>query len=279
MFALLSIIPFCSVQAFASGDVLSAIEDASSPFGGLISGHSLSTGRTPGFGHFSICAGLGVLMFEIKNPAKTDENFKIGSPVLVGEMQVGIWNGRHMPMSGVTFFRTALVAKCGLIPVPKPVGSNFKPSPAFFYAGGLKIGILQGGLLFPDASMNIMYSKTSEISLFNIPRSDSDTTFETSVSPHSFSLFVDVSKRLFYVCPYLSVGYSWSAVNGEYSLYQPSIDPGIQAYSRGSVRSVQGSFVWKFGAEISVLPFVSADAEAGMFGKNWMISAGLKFSM
>ncbi|MBN1620166.1 hypothetical protein JW890_05550 [candidate division WOR-3 bacterium] len=276
---LVIIMPFCSLQAISSGDLLSAIEGASSPFGGLIAGHSLSTGRTPGFGHFSISAGIGVLVFRITNPAKAGENFKIGSPVMFGEMQVGIWNGRHMPMSGVTFFRSALVAKCGFIPVPKAVGSNDRSSAAFFYAGGLKIGILQGGLLFPDASMNILYSKASEIGLFNIPRSNSDTTFEISVSPHSFSLFIDVSKRLFYVCPYLSAGYSWSTVNGEYSLYQPSTDPGIQAYSRGSVKSVQGSFVWKFGAEISVFPFVNADAEAGMFGKKWMFSAGLRLSI
>lgn len=265
--------------ASLTDEVVHSLENASSPFGALIAGYGLSTGRTPGFGHFSACTGASMVRFEIENPVSEGSSYNLAAPSFHGEIQIGIWNGRHMPMSGVTFFKTALIGRYGLVLVPEAVGSGKSGSIKPYYSAGIKVGVIQGGLLFPDASLSAVYTKSSEIYLFSLPRSETDTTFEASVKPEAVSVFIDVSKRLFYLCPYFGVGINLSDINGQFSLYPASGDPRVTAFSRGSVKQYVKCFVWRTGAEISLMPLLSADAEFGMTGKKWILSLGARISL
>lgn len=268
-----------SCFASLTDEVVHSLENASTPFGALVAGYGLSTGKTPGFGHFSASAGASMVRFEIENPISEGSSYNLGVPSIHGEIQIGIWNGRHMPMSGVTFFKTALVGRYGVVVVPGAVGSGKSGSIVPYYSAGIKVGVIQGGLLFPDASLTAVYTKSSEIDLFSLPRSAADTTFEVSVKPEAVSVFIDVSKRLFYLCPYFGVGINLSDINGEFSIYPASGDPHVTAFSRGSVKKYVKSFVWRTGTEISLFPLLSADAEFGMTGEKWILSLGARISL
>lgn len=267
---------FSHLCASLSQDVVSSLENAAPSFGALIASYSLSTGNTPGFGHISFSLGMSFTKMSVSSPIHGIEPYEISSPSFHGEIQAGIWNGRYMPMTGIRLFRTAVLARYGMYFHPSAVGRPAENSSSYYYSLGLKIGVLQGGLLFPDASLSAIYTATDEMDIYSMPVTEHDTSFSISARPKVLTIYADVSKRLFFMCPYIGIGMNFTDIGGEFSLYPPSASSNIEPYSRGEVGGFENSYVWRIGSEISLMPFVNLDAEAGMSGGKWTLSIGAR---
>ncbi len=284
IFSLIFLFSFLNLFGQIEEDIEILLNDISGDFGGLIVGGKLSSAWTPGIGHFSASAGINLLVFEFNDPGNENANSRFGLPVYYGELQLGIFNGKEVPMLGMSFFRTAIIGRYGFLPVPEPVGSDAGLKNVPFWSAGLKIGILQGGLLYPDISLSALYTGISRVTLFSENISTVDTSISVSVAPNVISVNTNISKRLFFVTPYIGAGVNFTRLNGRYLINPPSTRIGNGSSGSSDDNSTEldvsnTSFTWKTGVEISFFPFLNIDIETGMVGNNWTVGTGVRLNM
>lgn len=265
-------------------DIEILLNDISGDFGGLIGGGKLSSAWTPGIGHFSASAGVNLLVFEFNDPRNENASSRFSLPVCYGEFQLGIFNGKEVPLIGVSFFRTAIIGRYGYLPIPEPVGDNTGLKNIPFWSVGLKIGTLQGGLLYPDISLSVLYTGISRVTLFSEDISAVDTSISVSVAPSVISLNTNISKRLFFVTPYIGCGVNFTKLNSRYLINPPSSKSNNGSSGSTDDNSTElevsnTSFTWKTGIELSLIPFLNIDIETGMVGKNWTVGTGIRLNM
>jgi len=264
-------------------DIEMLLNDISGDFGGIIGGGKLSSAWTPGIRHFSASVGTNLLVFEFNDPRNESTSSRFGLPVYYGELQLGIFNGKEVPMLGMSFFRTAIIGRYGYLPVPEPVGSKAGLNNVPFWSAGLKIGTLQGGLLYPDISLSILYTSISRVTLFSENISTIDTSISVSVAPSVISVNTNISKRLFFVTPYIGAGINYTKLNSRYLINPPSSksnnNSGLSDDGSTELDISNTSFTWKTGVEFSFFPFLNIDIETGMVGNNWTVGTGVRLNM
>lgn len=273
----------CSFSVFADlqNDLEENLDQITCGVGGVLSGSKLSTAWTPGLGHFSAGLGVNVLMFEVEDPRQSDQHLKFAYPVYYGEAQIGLFNGKEIPRMGMVMGKIAFIGRYGFMPTPGPIGSDRGIENIPFWSAGVKIGTLEGGLLYPNTSMTIMYTSAQEIDIFEVPQSSGDSSYSAYIRPEVISVTACISKRLFYLTPYLDFGVHSTNLKANYNIQPPATragsangDADYQDYNHREF-----SFNWRFGAELSLIPFISADIEGGMTGGKWSAGVGVRMQL
>ncbi|MGC9366382.1 MAG: hypothetical protein ACP5FK_05000 [bacterium] len=269
-----------SINIFANlqDDLEQNLDQVTCGVGGILSGSRHSTAWTPGIGNFLAGLGVNILMFELEDPRLDDERLKFAYPVYYGEAQIGLFNGKEIPRMGMVMGKIAFLGRYGFMPVPAPLGSDDGMENIPFWSAGIKIGTLEGGLLYPNTSMTVMYTSSQEIEIFDQPLSSVDSSYSAYIRPEIISVSACISKRLFYLTPYLDFGVNSTNLRANYCINPPTTRAGSSNGSQNSqdYNHREFSFNWRLGAELSLFPFISGDIEGGMTGGKWSGGIGVR---
>lgn len=271
-----------SLKADLTENIEEMFNEITPSFGSLISGGILTSAYVPNSGKFSFAVGVNASIFDINDPQNINEQIKFGYPKIYFEGVVGIYSGKYLP-SGITFGKIALIGRYGFLPVPGAIGSNVEYNTLQTWSIGSKIGLLQNNLLYPDISIQVLYTNLSKVELFLKPLSQVDTTFYAAVTPYSISADLSISKRLLFLSPYFSLGVNYTSLNAEYNISPPSSKAGSvgedDSENNIDFKVNSTSISWKGGFELYLIPILNTEIEVGQTGGKWNFAGGLRVKL
>jgi len=278
---LIFLIPM-TVKADLTEDVEEMFNGITPSFGSLITGAKLSSAHVPNRGKFYFALGLNASLFDIVDPQNNNEDLRFGYPMFYLEGLVGVYSGKYLP-SGITFGKIALIGRYGFLPVPGAIGSNVDYNTLQTWSIGTKIGLIQDNLLYPDLSIQILYSNLSKVELFAKPLSGVDSTIYAAITPYSISADISISKRLLFLSPYFSLGVNYTNLNAEYNISPPSTRAGSTSgdASENNTKydAKSTSISWNGGFELYLIPILNTEIEIGQNGGKWNFAGGLRIKL
>ncbi len=251
-------------QLTKENEIRRGAEDFLQTVSPLVYGGILESGSPyGGFPHFSIGLALNMVgKIDFINPVDTTSmlSFPGVFPFLIAD--IGLFSG---------FSAAPLIDGIGAIDIlfryiraPNPNEAQITKVPSFL-SYGVRIGILKDGLTTPGASLTWKHGRLGTL---KVEPEDLQELEWAELDMKTNSVFLEVSKSLIFITPYIGIGRDWYAIDARYKELgqaEKAVEPQIKGSSGRTV----------IGVKLSLL-LLKLYAEIGKYGNKTIVSAGFR---
>ncbi len=244
-----------------------AVNTLAPSFSTLMVGEHLATANTLGsLPHFRVGIGVNLAKATVQNPATGDaQDLWAPFPFLMAD--VGLFPGMSFTPLITGVGSIDLLAKFSTFPGLENASDYIKSVPSF-WAFGARIGLLKDHLWSPAAALTFLYGNFSPLELQGGDPAGDSVFVKTGMK--ATGLYLQISKNLMLLTPYLGLGWIKSSPSAEYKT-----DPNADYTALEGIES-SSQFRTDLGVELSLIPLIKVYAEVILTQGPTVFSFGLR---